>query len=160
MNDASVIVPLEDSPEDEKGITNKKATIYGIAIGKDTGHFIVTTYSQIYAVFIKSTPILLSIITSLRNLIQLAIQLPFGRLSDKYGRKPFLVIGLFISSLMSFIFPTITEPIVFLVVMIIYSVAFSIFTPSWIAFFQKCIKSIKRKPNFQTICPSKCIHGL
>jgi MFS family permease len=134
LTENSVIIPLEDIPDDDKGLTNNKSAIYCVAIGKDTGHFIVATYSQIYAVFIRSSPILISIITSLRNLIQLTIQLPFGRLSDKFGRKPFLVIGLFISSLMSFIFPTITDPIVFLVMMIIYSVAFSIFTPSWIAF--------------------------
>ncbi len=133
MTESSIIPPLDLIPDDPSTIKNTKSTIYGIAIGKDTGHFIVATYSQIYAVFINTSPILLSIITSMRNLIQLAVQLPFGRLSDRYGRKPFLVLGLFISAFMSFLFPLITDPLILLLAMIIYSLAFSIFTPSWIA---------------------------
>ena len=134
MTDPISNPPLDHIPSESSVIKNSQSTIYGIAIGKDTGHFIVATYSQIYAVFIHASPILLSIITSIRNLIQLAVQLPFGRLSDRYGRKPFLVTGLLISAVMSFIFPMITDPIILLIAMIIYSLAFSIFTPSWIAF--------------------------
>jgi len=123
-----------DYLSDEQTISkNKKSIIYSIAIGKDVGNSIGALYAQIYAVFIGSTPFLLSIITSMRNLIQLAIQSPFGRLSDRFGRKPFLVLGLFISSLMSFLYPIITDPVVFLGAMMFYSLAFSIFTPSWIA---------------------------
>ncbi|PWI48671.1 hypothetical protein CEE45_05520 [Candidatus Heimdallarchaeota archaeon B3_Heim] len=134
VTDIAINPPLEVISDEPLTIKNKKGAIYGIAIGKDTGHFIVSTYSQIYAVFIQASPILLSIITSMRNLIQLAVQLPFGHLSDKYGRKPFLVTGLLISAVMSFLFPMITDPIFLLIAMIIYSLAFSIFTPSWIAF--------------------------
>jgi MFS family permease len=133
VTDDFITPPIVPIPDDIPTIKNRKSTIYGVAIGKDTGHFIAATYSQIYAVFINASPILLSIITSMRNLIQLAVQLPFGRLSDKCGRKPFLVVGLFISAIMSFIFPMITNPLILLVAMIIYSFAFSIFTPSWIA---------------------------
>lgn len=132
MTDPVITPSVDPIPNDSSVVKNSKSTIYGIAIGKDTGHFIVATYSQIYAVFINASPILLSIITSMRNLIQLAVQLPFGRLSDRYGRKPFLVLGLFISAFMSFLFPIITDPIILLIAMIIYSLAFSIFTPSWI----------------------------
>lgn len=127
---------MRDSLEylsDEQITKDKKSIIYSIAIGKDIGNSIGALYAQIYAVFINSTPFLLSIITSMRNLIQLAVQSPFGRLSDKYGRKPFLVLGLFISSIMSFFYPLITDPVVFLGTVMVYSLAFSIFTPSWIA---------------------------
>jgi MFS family permease len=133
VTDDSITPPIVPIPKDSIAIKNRKTTIYGIAIGKDTGHFIAATYSQIYAVFINSSPILLSIITSMRNLIQLAVQLPFGRLSDRFGRKPFLVTGLFMSATMSFFFPVITDPFIFLMAMIIYSLAFSIFAPSWVA---------------------------
>ncbi len=133
MTDTTITPPIDLIPEEPATLENKKSTLYGIAVGKDTGHFIVATYSQIYAVFINASPLFLSIITSMRNLIQLAVQLPFGRLSDRFGRKPFLVFGLFISAFMSFAIPLITEPILLLLAMIIYSLAFSIFSPSWIA---------------------------
>ena len=126
-------VPLEYLPDKPPIGKNKKPLIYSIAIGKDIGNFIGHTYALLYAVFIKSTPFLLSIITSMRNLIQLAVQSPFGRLSDKFGRRPFLASGLFITALMCAVYPLITDPIVFLGAMILYSLAFSIFTPSWIA---------------------------
>ncbi|MHA2239570.1 MAG: MFS transporter, partial [Candidatus Hodarchaeales archaeon] len=119
--DHNLDIPVEYPIKKSDDLANNRLTIYGVAIGKDTGHFIISTYSQIYAVFISATPIFLSIITSMRNFIQLAVQLPFGRLSDKYGRKPFLVSGLFLAAVLSFIFPTITDPVVFLIVMIGYS---------------------------------------
>ncbi|MHA2053068.1 MAG: MFS transporter [Candidatus Hodarchaeales archaeon] len=131
--DHNLDIPVEYPIKKSDDLANNRLTIYGVAIGKDTGHFIISTYSQIYAVFISATPIFLSIITSMRNFIQLAVQLPFGRLSDKYGRKPFLVSGLFLAAVLSFIFPTITDPVVFLIVMIGYSLCYSVFAPSWIA---------------------------
>jgi MFS family permease len=134
VTDHPIEFPAEYHTKEPDDSTNRRSTIYGVAVGKDTGHFIVATYSQIYAVFINATPILLSIITSMRNFIQLAVQLPFGRLSDKYGRKPFLVSGLFLAAALSFIFPTITDPVIFLIVMIGYSLCYSVFAPSWIAF--------------------------
>ncbi|MFX0207720.1 MAG: MFS transporter [Candidatus Hodarchaeota archaeon] len=133
MTENSIRVPLEYLSDEKTISRNKRSIIYSIAIGKDIGNSIGALYAQIYAVFIKATPFLISIIMSMRNLIQLAVQSPFGRLSDKFGRKPFLILGLFISALISFIYPLITDPLVFLGAMIIYSLAFSIFTPSWIA---------------------------
>ncbi|MFX0125355.1 MAG: MFS transporter [Candidatus Hodarchaeota archaeon] len=133
MTENSMDVSLEYLSERQPVSKNRKSLIYSIAIGKDIGNFIGHTYAQLYAVFIQSTPFLLSIITSMRNLIQLAIQSPFGRLSDKFGRKPFLVSGLVVTAFMCAIYPLITDPIIFLGAMIIYSLAFSIFTPSWIA---------------------------
>ncbi|UCE13642.1 MAG: MFS transporter [Candidatus Heimdallarchaeota archaeon] len=133
MTENSVSVSLGYLSDKQPVSENKKSLIYSIAIGKEVGNFTGAAYAQIYAVFIQSTPFVLAIITSMRNLIQLAVQSPFGRLSDKFGRKPFLVSGLFVSALMSFLYPLITDPLIFLGAMIIYSLAFSIFTPSWIA---------------------------
>lgn len=137
-------VSLEYLADKETVSENKKFLIYSIAIGKAIGNFIGGAYAQLYAVFIQATPFLLSIITSIRNLIQLAVQSPFGRLSDRFGRKPFLVLGLFVTALMSFIYPLITDPIIFLGAMIIYSFAFSIFTPSWMAMLGDTSKESKR----------------
>jgi len=102
--------------------------------GRVLGNSINRTYALIYAVFINSSPILLSIMTSVRNLLELASQSLFGRYSDIYGRKPFLLVGLFISAAISFFFPIITDPVIFLFAMIIYSLAFSIFSPAWMAY--------------------------
>ena len=133
VNDHSMGVALESLSDKPPVAKNRKPLIYSIAIGKDIGNFIGHTYALLYAVFIQSTPFLLSIITSMRNLFQLAVQSPFGWLSDRFGRKPFLVLGLFVTAFVCAVYPLITDPIIFLGAMIIYSLAFSIFTPSWIA---------------------------
>ncbi|MHA1967109.1 MAG: MFS transporter [Candidatus Hodarchaeales archaeon] len=131
-------IPRESSQSDD--YTNKEPVetdfnkLYPIEAGKVLGDSIIRTYAQIYAVFIASSPILLSLMTSIRNLLQLATQSFFGKHSDKYGRKPFLLTGLFISAVISFIFPMITNPLLFLLAVIIYSIAFSIFSPAWIAY--------------------------
>jgi len=105
VTENSIGVSLEYLSDKPPVAKNKKPLIYSIAIGKDIGNFIGHSYALLYAVFIQSTPFLLSIITSIRNLIQLAVQSPFGRLSDKFGRKPFLVLGLFVTALMCAVYP-------------------------------------------------------
>ncbi|MFW9856564.1 MAG: MFS transporter [Candidatus Thorarchaeota archaeon] len=105
-----------------------------VEIGRVLGDGINRTYALIYAVFIQTSPFLISIMISLRNLLQLATQSIFGRWSDKSGRKIFLLVGLLVSAFISFIFPDITDPFVFLLAMIIYSTAFGIFAPAWIAY--------------------------
>ncbi|MHA2075135.1 MAG: MFS transporter, partial [Candidatus Hodarchaeales archaeon] len=131
-------IPRESSQSDDYANKEPVETdfnkLYPIEAGKVLGDSIIRTYAQIYAVFIASSPILLSLMTSIRNLLQLATQSFFGKHSDKYGRKPFLLTGLFISAVISFIFPMITNPLLFLLAVIIYSIAFSIFSPAWIAY--------------------------
>lgn len=123
-----------DAYTDKEPTKTNFSKLYPVEAGKVLGDSIIRTYTQIYAVFIASSPILLSLMTSIRNLLQLSTQSFFGKHSDKYGRKPFLLTGLFISAFISFIFPMITNPFLFLLAVIIYSVAFSIFSPAWIAY--------------------------
>ncbi len=119
---------------DKEPTNTRFSKLYPVDAGKVLGDSIIRTYTLIYAVFITSSPILLSLITSIRNLLQLTTQSFFGKHSDKYGRKPFLLTGLFISAFISFIFPMITNPLLFLLAVIIYSIAFSIFSPAWIGY--------------------------
>ncbi len=57
--------------------------------------FIARTFMELYAYIINSSATAISLITSLRNLIQMAFQSSFGRLSDKLGRKNLIVVGIF-----------------------------------------------------------------
>jgi len=134
LKDVAVeISPYENS--ERKKLSSRELSILSInEASRVLGSSINRTYALIYAVFINSSPILISIMTSVRNLLQLTSQSLFGRFSDIYGRKPFLLVGLFISAIMSFLFPVITDPIMFLFAMIIYSIAFSVFSPAWMAY--------------------------
>lgn len=127
-------MPLNKKILSSNSSNGKVQVLSLVEVGKVLGDAINRTYTLIYAVFINTSPFLISIMTSLRNLVQLGTQSLFGRWSDKYGRKPFLLVGLLVSAIISLIFPTITDPFVFLVAMVIYSIAFSIFAPTWIAY--------------------------
>lgn len=127
---------------------NKYSVISSISVGKESGTAIIGQYSQVYAVFIGASPILLSIITSVRNLLQLAGQSPFGRISDRYGRKPLLMFGLLLSSIMSLIFPFIDDPIILLLVMIIYSISFGITAPAWVGMLGDLTQNSKKRASY------------
>lgn len=126
--------PLNEQPLPSTSSNGKLPIISLVEIGKVLGDSINRSYTLIYAVFINSSAFLISIMISLRNLVQLAAQSFFGRWSDQYGRKPFLLVGLLVSAVISFILPTILNPFVFLLAMIVYSLSFSIFAPAWIAY--------------------------
>jgi MFS family permease len=126
--------PLNEKILSSNSSNGKLQVLSLVEVGKVLGDAINRTYTLIYAVFINTSPFFISVMTSLRNLLQLGTQSLFGRWSDKYGRKPFLLVGLLVSAIISLIFPTISDPFVFLVAMIIYSIAFSIFAPTWIAY--------------------------
>ena len=61
------------------------------------GLFMLFPVMSVYASeYVNSTPFLLGMAIGIYGLTQALLQIPFGYLSDRFGRKPILVIGLII----------------------------------------------------------------
>ncbi|MCG3217710.1 MAG: MFS transporter [Candidatus Heimdallarchaeota archaeon] len=143
-NDASInIITALDSEEidepsemgsfeDETShISRNKKTIPAMSSGLSLSSSLMGTYIQLYAVFVGASAIILSLLISLRNLFQLGFQAPFGRLSDRIGRKPLIFGGFMTAGFISFLVPQFDSPYAILFLLIFYSLSFSAVSPAW-----------------------------
>ncbi len=76
--------------------TQRKHTlkISAIMSTRMLGLFMLFPVFSLYAKDYQASPVLVGIILGIYGLTQASLQIPFGYLSDKYGRKPMLVFGL------------------------------------------------------------------
>ncbi|MHA1355413.1 MAG: MFS transporter [Candidatus Heimdallarchaeota archaeon] len=126
---------LEDG-YDANGKPNTRKTkfsLYIIAAVSSSANFVARTYMGLYAVAIGSSASALSLITSLRNLIQQVFQFTFGRISDRVGRKIMMIIGLIISGISIGLFPLITNEWVLVGGVVGFSIGFASYYPSFTA---------------------------
>ncbi|MBD3192983.1 MAG: MFS transporter [Candidatus Heimdallarchaeota archaeon] len=98
-----------------------------------TASFIANAFMGLYAVIIGATASALSLITSLRNLIQLAVQSTFGRISDKIGRKLLIFLGLLGSGIFVALFPLIKNGWLLVGAVSLYSIGVASYVPAFTA---------------------------
>ena len=70
-----------------------KTVLYLITGFGTAASFIARLFIELFAVIIGSSPAIISLITSSRNLIQQIFQSTFGRISDRIGRRVMLIFG-------------------------------------------------------------------
>ncbi|MHA1211034.1 MAG: MFS transporter [Candidatus Heimdallarchaeota archaeon] len=130
-------VEKEDEETNENGIEKQpfriKLQLYIISAVSNTAAFIARAFTGYYAVFINSSTTALSLITSLRNLIQQGVQSTFGRISDRIGRKIMMIIGLVVSGVCLAIFPFINNQWVLVGGVVIFSLGFAAYYPAFTA---------------------------
>ncbi|NHJ40096.1 MAG: MFS transporter [Asgard group archaeon] len=143
LNDDEVIDPTNSTEEHSSSISNENSSdikkknrsrlLYLISIGNATGQSFLFNFFSAFAVFIGVRANQLGFITSIRNLMSSLFQGSIGRLSDKYGRRYFLMGGFFLvfSSLIILIF--VDTPVMLIVVSIIQAFSLSIIIPVWSA---------------------------
>lgn len=127
----TVLVTEENQNGIDKQPLRIKIQIYMIAAISNAANFIARTFTGLYAVFIESSTTALSLITSLRNLVEQAFQSTLGRISDRIGRKIMMFIGLLISGISIALFPFIKNQWVLVIGVVVLSVGFASFFPSF-----------------------------
>ncbi|HLF67418.1 MAG TPA: MFS transporter [Gammaproteobacteria bacterium] len=89
------------SPIKEKSAIAALASLYALRM---LGLFLIYPVLAIYAQQMPhSTPFLIGLTMGVYGLSQAVLQIPFGMLSDKFGRKPLIIIGLVLFALGSIV---------------------------------------------------------
>ncbi|MGC9778902.1 MAG: MFS transporter [Candidatus Heimdallarchaeota archaeon] len=122
--------PYAEETKDSNGF---KVPLFSIAALGQAATFIARTFTGLFAVFIGATTTALSLITSIRNLIQMAFQATFGRISDSFGRKVMMFIGLLVSGISLAFFPLIQNGWVLVIGVVGFSVGFATYYPAFTA---------------------------
>ena len=102
-----------------------------LAVTNNGGQTFYFNYATILAVEIGATAIQLSFITAIQNLGSALLQTVFGKQSDKIGRKLILILGFIIASISTAIISFLSSPIVFMIIIAIYSLGISMVIPTW-----------------------------
>ncbi|MCG3221944.1 MAG: MFS transporter [Candidatus Heimdallarchaeota archaeon] len=110
-----------------------KFLIYAISAFGTTARFVSRMFIELYAVIIGSSSTALALITSMRNLIQLALQASFGRISDFLGRKALILFGLFGGGISLALFPLIHNQWILVGGVIIFSICVACYSPAFTA---------------------------
>jgi MFS family permease len=108
---------------------------------------LVGTYAMLYAVARGSVGLIQGIIVSIRELGSSLLQPIWGYYSDRYGRKGFVIIGLFIQSIAwGLLFPMATTPSKILAVFIFQTTLGTMIIPTWISWIgdQTVIRNRRR----------------
>ena len=117
--------------ENKKSLRKRSSLFYLISAGNATGQTFLFNFFSAFAVLVGVTSSMLGFITSIRNLMSSLFQGSIGRLSDKYGRRYFLLIGFFMvfTSLIVLVFAN--NPVMLIVISIIQAFSLSIIIPVW-----------------------------
>jgi MFS family permease len=108
----------------------KRTPVYITVAGYSIGLYALT-YVDYFAVALGTTPFLQSILVSVRNLGGNMLQLIWGALSDKRGRKTFLVYGFLVYGVTSISLLAISSPVTLILLVIVQSLLGSTIIPVW-----------------------------
>ncbi|NHJ31480.1 MAG: MFS transporter [Asgard group archaeon] len=123
----------QEEPEDvsEKVEPKQKKLFWMISTGSNSSDLILLNFFQYFAANIVTLGIL-GYLTAIRNLLKALFQEFFGRLSDRRGRKTFLIIGFFLSFVATVLLAfSYRSQIMLIVVITIHAFSFSISLPVW-----------------------------
>lgn len=131
------------------GLAKTFFLVYAISAVGTAARFISRMFIELYAVVIRTDEVkafgtALALITSLRNLIQLAFQSSFGRISDFLGRKTLILIGLFGSGVTLSLFPLIRNVWVLVIGVVFFSLFIACYSPAFTALLGDLTKKENR----------------
>lgn len=135
LPEPTAVSPVEEEKEEKEALEGQSKILLFLIAGIATAStFIGRVFTGLYAVIINSSASALSLITSLRNLIQLTFQSTFGRISDRIGRKTMMVIGLFVSGISISLFPLINNGWVLVGGVVCFSIGYACYYPAYTAY--------------------------
>ena len=122
---------LDDSPQVDKKSKIQLLKTKIIAITNSSSQQLYFNYTSLLAVGIGASTIQMSFITAIQNLGSSLLQGVFGKASDKFGRKIVLLLGFLIATITTCVLAFMTSPLIFMIIIAIYSLGISMIIPAW-----------------------------
>jgi len=124
---------------------NDLKPIYGRSIVNSFGSGTVSPFLSAYAVKLGASASEMGWFQSVSNLAPNMMQVPWGKLSDKMGRRiPFIIVGGFITAVLWVPLMFVTSPSQLIEVIAVQSVLGSMATPTWTALIGDFVHQSKR----------------
>ncbi|NHJ31434.1 MAG: MFS transporter [Asgard group archaeon] len=133
MTEETVEMDSQETSDEKRQSNGYRFRLFSIAGISNAAIFVARTFLGLFAVFLEASTTALSLITSLRNLIQQAFQSTFGRISDNIGRKIMMFVGLLGCGITLALFPLIQNEWVLVGAVVAFSIGFASFYPSFTA---------------------------
>ncbi len=128
-NSYNIIPPQTIQITQPKKVVSK--TAYAINIMNAIGTTIFETLYQYLAIFLGSAGIIQGLITSIRHLENALLNPLWGRLSDKFGRKRFLIVGNFFLGINAILVPNAPNLYLLFLLIIIQTILNAMVIPTW-----------------------------
>jgi len=118
-----------DQTEDE--ILNPSLALYGTAASTFFSDSLLWSFLFPYAAVLKVSFAQMGLMRSARNLCQNVFQVGWGGLSERFGKRLFVLIGYLLSGFLTVSYLIFQEPSQLLILVILQSVFWSIAVPAW-----------------------------
>ncbi|MHA1222547.1 MAG: MFS transporter [Candidatus Heimdallarchaeaceae archaeon] len=125
------LFPQETEHEVKKEKKKERVLANLISISFSGGQQFYFNYGTLLAVNIGATSIQMSFITAIQNLGNSVLQGFFGKMSDRLGRRIILILGFLLSAISTIILSFLTSPVIFMVIVALFSIGSSMVFPAW-----------------------------
>jgi MFS family permease len=133
LRDEPGVLSDEDIISQPKISSRMRLLILLISAFGTAARMIGRMFIEIYAVIIGSSATAIAFITSIRNLMSLAFQSSFGRISDFLGRKTLILLGLFGGGVTLALIPFIRNQWILVLGVFFFSLCFAVYSPAFTA---------------------------
>ena len=117
--------------ENKEEIIEVPRTIYGVSASLSFSNQITRRFYPLFAASINTPVSLMGLLRSMENLSSSILQLFWGNLADKFGKKLFLFIGLLGGGVCTALLMKVSNPYQLVLLILFWSLLFSMTGPSW-----------------------------
>lgn len=119
------------SKRNQNEVLQPSPALYGTASSTFFSDMLFQSFLSTYAVALETTPVEMGIIRSSRNLFTNVFQMGWGSLSERFGKRLFILTGYLFSSLLTICLLVFQAPLHLLILVVVQSIIWSSAVPAW-----------------------------
>lgn len=143
-NSSSTVKGKRETDEDEAGVLEPSLALYGTAASTFFSDSLLWYFLFPYAAVLQTGFAEMGFIRSARNLFQNVLQIGWGGLAEKFGKRIFILTGYFLSSITVFALLFFKSPLQLLTLVVLQAIFWSLAFPAWNALLGDYTKTSTR----------------